>query len=521
MTVAIVERVRRAENLPSLPSVAIEVLRLTRDENISIADLGAVIQNDPALTAKILKLINSPLFGMPRRVTSVSQAMNLLGWRSVRVMALSFSLVDVMKSERGSGFDYEHYWRLSLTTAVAGRMLAKAAGSRLGEEAFIGGLLSEIGRIAAARCAPEMYGPVLARRSEKRVPFERLERELLGVTHAELGQALLSEWGLPKSLCAAVGSHHGDGLDKLAGEDAELARIVRSAALIAGMFCGESPAGEIDAVRQECRASLAVGEEALENALAALGEQVRATAALMSVQIGEVQDYSTVQMEAVTRLTNLSMQAESERLESARREKDAQIEANRLRKERQEILRIASTDSLTKIPNRAALDERLASELDLARDGGYTIAVAMIDIDHFKRINDVHGHQAGDAALRAVAEALHAYAGVAAGFVARYGGEEFAMILTRDGATNAPRVIDELRRIVEKLVVSHDGATMRVTASFGVAIAQGGDSDLDPEQLLERADRRLYEAKHNGRNRVESDKPGTAPGGTKAVSNAA
>lgn len=176
-------------------------------------------------------------------------------------------------------------------------------------------------------------------------------------------------------------------------------------------------------------------------------------------------------------------------LESESREARGQLEAQR---------RLALTDALTGLPNRKALDERLATEIGTATRLGAPLALAMADIDHFKRINDGYGHRAGD-------RALALFAGIIrkrirhSDFCARYGGEEFLLLFPGTEAEAAARVVDQVRAFVEGCDFSYKGEPVPLTASFGVTQAIPGES---PAEVLERADRALYAAKSAGRNRV-------------------
>ena len=136
---SIIDKVKAADNLPSLPTVAMEVLRMTQAEDVSVADIATVVQQDPALTGKILKVVNSSLFGMPREISSVQQAMMVLGLRTVKVMVLSFSLVDTMNQGGNGAFDIDAFWRRSLTCSAAARLLSKHMAPRLAEEACVAG----------------------------------------------------------------------------------------------------------------------------------------------------------------------------------------------------------------------------------------------------------------------------------------------------------------------------------------------------------------------------------------------
>jgi diguanylate cyclase (GGDEF)-like protein/PAS domain S-box-containing protein len=164
----------------------------------------------------------------------------------------------------------------------------------------------------------------------------------------------------------------------------------------------------------------------------------------------------------------------------------------------QELIDAALTDPLTGLHNRRGLEGR--SEALHFRPGGAPVTQVwiMVDIDHFKRVNDTYGHEAGDEVLKAVAEALRSTAR-GADLVARFGGEEFVLVLPDTSAELAVRIAERLRLAIEALSTDVGGQVIRVTASFGVAQRAAQDSQLE---VLERADAALYSSKKDGRNRV-------------------
>lgn len=500
----LMDRIRKADRLPSLPSVALEVLRLTRNDDVSVEQLARVIQNDPALCAKLLKIVNSSLFGVPREIASVRQATVILGLRSVKVMALSFSVVDVLRVRESDEFDMEGYWRRSLSTAVAARLIGKEVAPQLAEEAFVAGLLADIGAFAAWRCSPAEYEPVYRSALEQRQPLWQVEKDRLGGSHAAMSAALLRSWNLPEAICRAVAAHHGEGLESVPQGGALLAHIVHAGALVAEMFCGDTAPSELDAVRERCLHLTGISAAGLEGVFSRLDKYVRETAVLLSVPVGETLSYERLQSEAAAQLAELSVQAEVERATAARSADVAQAEASRLEREKREILEVASTDGLTSLANRAAFDKRLEEELSRSRVNGRPLSLILMDVDHFKRFNDTHGHQAGDAVLRAVAQAVRGVADPD-GLVARYGGEEFAVIVLRKAGDELRALAEQIRSAIEARTVCHEGKCLRVTASLGAATVRPGDCDAGPREIIRRADERLYAAKRAGRNRVVID----------------
>jgi diguanylate cyclase len=185
------------------------------------------------------------------------------------------------------------------------------------------------------------------------------------------------------------------------------------------------------------------------------------------------------------------------RLEELEREADV-LQRSLLREQR-----LASTDALTGIANRHAYDERIAHDFKRWKRFGRPLAIVTWDVDHFKSINDNYGHAAGDKVLHVVAQAL-SQSVREVDFVARYGGEEFAMILVGAEVTDAIPVIEGIRGKIAAIGFHFRGQPVQITISCGVALFRAGD---DPERVLERADRALYRAKQNGRNRYELERP--------------
>ncbi|MFO1251341.1 MAG: diguanylate cyclase [Inhella sp.] len=177
-----------------------------------------------------------------------------------------------------------------------------------------------------------------------------------------------------------------------------------------------------------------------------------------------------------------------------------------LKQQSDQLRRLAFIDGLTGLHNRRALDERLNSELRHAARTTQPLALAMIDVDFFKAYNDHYGHQAGDDALRAVAQALQRGMLRPVDLAARYGGEEFVCLLPETEAPGALAVAERLRAAVQALALPHARSSVAevLTVSIGVAAwpAGAGRPALTPDTLLQAADAALYDAKHGGRNRV-------------------
>lgn len=503
MTAGIIDRIRLADNLPSLPAVAVQVLKMTQADDCSVAEIARVIQQDPALTGRLLKIVNSSLFGLSRKISSLQQATVVLGLRTVKVMVLSFSLVDTMRNKRGGEFDYAGYWRRSLTTAAAARLLAERVRKTLTDEAFVSGLLCDLGMLAAYHCARELYAPVLTQYDAGKEPLQVVEQKVLGITHEAITNELLSHWGLPEALCEAVSSHHAPLSAALPGDPtrALLTQIIRAAATIADIFCAEVHAGSLDLAREGACEVLQMEPGVLTEVLEGIDAHVKETASLFSLNIGPTRGYQEIQAEACVQLARLTMAAEIERAQIAQREEQARRQVEELNDRNARLAQQATTDALTGIGNRAALEQKLEEACTHALRQRCPLGLLLLDLDHFKKLNDTFGHQAGDEALRQVGACLQRLADDSK-FAARYGGEEFAIVVANATAKELRELGEQIRTAVQELrITCGEARVVSITASIGGACAQPVQ-DLQPGYLVERADRCLYDAKNRGRNRV-------------------
>jgi two-component system, cell cycle response regulator len=184
------------------------------------------------------------------------------------------------------------------------------------------------------------------------------------------------------------------------------------------------------------------------------------------------------------------------------------LELEKSLKEAYEKNRILSiTDKLTGCYNRTYMDEYLAKEIIRAKRYSRPVSLVMADIDHFKRVNDTYGHQAGDLVLKDFVASIRKGLRKDVDWVARYGGEEFLLVLPETDYEGAMISANRLRRIVSESISSYNGIEIHVTASFGVAdfVPSANNQKISYEVIIDRADKALYRAKNDGRNRVRGE----------------
>lgn len=218
-------------DLPALPAAVLELLRLLGDDEADARALAAKIALDQALTAKALRLANSPFYGVSRHITSVLDATVVLGLRAVRTMVTTAALAGSFRAPSCPGFDFLGFWRHAISSAVSARLVAGAVGADA-EIAFTAGLLHDIGQLVLASGFPERYSQVLALRAghESELEQQDAERMLLGLDHAAVGACISERWHFPKTIVEAIANHHAT---RALGAVAELAHIARVAGVLA------------------------------------------------------------------------------------------------------------------------------------------------------------------------------------------------------------------------------------------------------------------------------------------------
>jgi putative nucleotidyltransferase with HDIG domain len=197
------------DELVSFPQVAIRVTRMVEDKMSSAEDLGRELARDPALSLKLLRLANSPIYGARNGIDTVSGAVMILGTMRIRDMVLASSAVDSFSGIPNELVTMEDFWRRSLYTGLASRHIAGQRGEGREESSFVAGLLHNIGKLVIYNRFPEqsVRSFMMVLDAEVDESF-RAEKKILGFDHAELGGALLRKWDLPAHLVEAVACHH-------------------------------------------------------------------------------------------------------------------------------------------------------------------------------------------------------------------------------------------------------------------------------------------------------------------------
>ena len=199
----------KMKEIKSFPQFVVETLRKLNDRDSSASDVAMSLSRDEGLVIRTLKLANSAAYGISRDISSVTEAIAMLGYKNISNIVLSASVYSVMdKSLQGYALDRGQLWKHSLTVAYAARYIAQRFGKSIPEEAYVGGLLHDIGKVVLNDYVRFGYGIIVKLVEEKQVPFIEAETQVLGFDHAQVGAMLVEKWGLPEAYGYAVAYHH-------------------------------------------------------------------------------------------------------------------------------------------------------------------------------------------------------------------------------------------------------------------------------------------------------------------------
>ncbi|QEW06006.1 sensor domain-containing diguanylate cyclase [Nitrincola iocasae] len=613
-----------AELLPTPDGVALAIMEAWENENTTVQQIARLVQMDPSLTGRILKLANSAATGR-RPVASVPEAIVRVGIQTVGQLAVAFSLIGNESVINCPAFNHQKYWTRCLLMAVLSRGLAKATQVAPPDDIFACGLLARIGVLGLASVYPEAYSNIL---STPRPDLIVQEKETFGIDHNELSEAMMVDFCVPRALAEPARYHENptqSGFEQesrphkimtllhLAYHLSEVAirddgNLTVKASTIK-VICAQLKLqeGRIDIIFNQAlddwrewseifnlstdeaqnytdldfdvADSFLSPNEPVTSSVETLSAAIVADAEIFDLLSGKLTQlgFPALHCEKATAAMQLAMnrqanvffvsQKNTQFIDMLRGAKefdasyvffmlaktDAELEAKaylagaddvitndirvthlkarlkpamrmlkryeRWRNDRTELRRIAKelslshrqqqllalTDQLTELPNRRAAMEALDQAWSGSIRSQTPCSLLILDIDHFKNINDNYGHDVGDEVLRAVAIILKTNIR-REDTIARIGGEEFLLISPHLPTRDALVAAERLRKQLENAKIDAGGETICITMSIGMAMRE--DTMRHGEDLMISADKALYAAKNAGRNRIALNSAG-------------
>lgn len=261
------ELVKDVSRLVTLPEVSIKVTQMVDDENSTAADIGKIISQDAGLSARLLKIANSPFYGLSSKVDTVSRAVTILGLREIRDLVLSSTATRAFEGIPTDLISVEDFWHHSLYCGLLSQSLGEVCKKTRSESLFVAGLLHDIGQLIMFNKLPEQMQAALMRtmQGEPTLEMYEAEREVIGFDHAQVGLILAQEWRLPNNLQECIAYHHEP-------EKAELfpvhVAIVHIANEIASLpFIEESDLSELDSIKPMAREVTGLNDDDLKLAV--------------------------------------------------------------------------------------------------------------------------------------------------------------------------------------------------------------------------------------------------------------
>lgn len=619
------EQLKLGGQLPSPRGVALAIMELSRRDSATLGEIARVVQTDPALSSRLIKLANAATL-ISRPVVSVQEAVVRQGMNTVRQLALGFSLIDQYRSGACQAFDYQRYWSHSLLMALTMQALGGRVHVAAQDELFVLGLLAQVGKLALATLYPKDYSEILL--TYHTCPDTSLiehERGRLATDHIELGVAMMTDWGIPRVFTVPL--THYENPDDLGppcdSRSTSLMLMLRLAHRLADLGLAEAnarpalardwiekaigldlkaedagtfidaviaswqewskllniPAVALPTIQEICHGQILAEDDAAEehialriivadadtsarrrlmamlsedgrhfvypaengNSALALAMEVLPHVIIAHDDLPLLDGLELCQALRATeegRRMHLLLTADDDHEDQLTRAYEAgadgflprTITANglhtrlqvaqrqvRLRgdweKDRAQLRQIAAelavanrrlatvalTDPLTGLPNRRSAIDQLEQAWSAASRAGTPLSVMLIDLDHFKAINDTYGHAVGDMVLREAATAMRT-AARREDSVCRFGGEEFLVICPNTDLASALLSAERLRKVLATQHIGLGQTGKHITASIGVATRETDTADIDA--LVSAADQALYAAKNGGRDRV-------------------
>ncbi len=490
--------IAQVKNLPSLPAVALKIIQEIKRDKISNNALAGIISYDPALTAKILKIANSSFYALSNGVDSIDRAVNILGQEALKNIALSFAIVKGFKRNNVDSFDHELFWKRSITAAVSAEVLAAKLRINSGDT-FVMPLLMDIGVLVMYLSDPQEYLRVL---DEKRVSGSstlEAEQSVFGFDHQELGSSILLKWNIPENISLPIAYHHHP--EQGPADMKDLSELLQLADIASSVYHSSNSTRKMGQFRELLEEKLKISDEEISELIDGIAEKTIEVLGSFEIDPGDMKPYSQILEEANTELGRMNLSYEQLVMELKLEKSKGDILARELKEANEKLRSMAFEDGLTRLFNRRYFEEHLEREISRVDRYSHFLSLIMIDIDHFKQVNDIHGHQQGDTVLRAVADVLNNSIR-RPDIAARYGGEEFSIILPETDLKGALVLAERIRQYIEELEIDIDTQILKVTISLGITSYSPSKEKKDKSEIIEAADKALYNSKKTGRNKL-------------------
>jgi len=493
----LIRTIENLEVLPTLASIPLRILQLQRNPSAKISDFVEVLSADVALCTKVLSFANSAWFTPARPITKVSEAITMIGLRQLVPLVLASAVAGIYD---GLGLPFgvrRQFWEASLLKGVAARECARHYARDRIEEAFVCGMMQDVVLPILCSSDPDIWPQIAEILDSDNGQRREREASIYGADHGELGACLAHRLGLPEIYQRGTRVHHDGPQLRTALGDEGLARSLEFAALLphratgneqgarklVGFFLQEgnasglstSPSDVLDGIERQYNLMLKVmGCNGTSDA--DLRHCIQAAGRVLAREVESLIGGSSLLRSALQTLQS-DLRSKVEELES--------------------LTNQSHYDGLTGSLTRNGFLSRTKEVFDKAAELGLGCAIGFVDLDNFKAINDRYGHAVGDHVLRVAAESLQNTLRPF-GLVGRFGGDEFIFLVSARQRSEATAIIDRTAEAFNKLTVTADDVSLRISASIGLLWLGTPNPGQSLDSAIRQADKCMYEAKRSG-----------------------
>ena len=499
MNEQLLKKVLSCPKLPSLPAVAVRVVEMTADADVTMRDLAQVIENDQGLATRILKTVNSAFYGLPKQCSTLTHAQSLLGLDAVKTLALGFSLVSSMRAGAEDELDYQSHWRRAIFSAIGAKSIVSMVRRGDAEEAFLGGLLQDVGVIAMARAIGPEYTALVRECGEDHRALVKKELIEFELQHPDVGAMLAERWSLPGALVMPVKYHERPTAAPLQCRD--VVRAVALGNLVTDVQVQEDQSFFLSEFYQRANQWFSLTPTQADEILETVTSHAQEVARMFEVDLGALPRTDEILELASDRLATIAMQENRHAMEVVA--------------ENEEFRRTLDTDALTGLGTRSRFLRHVAELYERADAKARPLSVALFDADNFRYVNEEHGEETGDIVLAHLGQRLASLLAPHQAEVFRYGGEEFAAALVETDRRSATELVDAVREELGGCALdlgptlAEEVGDVRVTLSVGVATLDRETAGVlvRSERLIHAADKAVYAAKEAGGDCVRAFTP--------------
>ncbi len=483
----------RSRSLYSLPAVASRVLELTRQPDLDTRELRDCIQTDPALTVKILRVVNSSLFGLSREVSDLNHAIAHLGTKSLKMLVLSFSV----PRELFHGADttmLQNYWRRSLVRAVVAREISGRFQGDGGDEGFVAGLLQGIGMLVLLQYVGEPYRELLDELPTGGPALLEKETAKFGFNHTELTRRLLNDWGLPPSIVdKSEQPYDVNRVLAIPTYDRALSQVLHLTELLTSVMLDNDPKSLHELLETSKLYGASLSIEQMRDLVSILDEKVQALASILDVHIVSRERFADVLADAMLQMDMLIEEAATVTACSASSDEEETPSPD---------------DGATVAPARkvshSEFAQRVASLVTTSVQAEMPMSLALLEVDDFETIASLHSEEKTKSIVRSLSNTVYRLMGKM-GMVLQVGDRRWAFGIVGSERQETVALIrwfhDEVRNWLRlrETITQHS-----VSISIGLASITSQSRGLASSELVDAAESCLGGAKLQGGNVMKS-----------------